>query len=132
VLCNAIPVLFLILRGRGAYEDAAFESGVATLFLASGGVGIRDIGDNGYSSGAEGVAEDILVACMADAPRHLCYSDVTVVLQWCYSGVTVVLQWSYSGVTVVLHWCCSGVTVVLQWCYSGVTVVLQWCAPGHL
>ena len=41
----------------------------------------------------------------------------------CYSGVTVMLQWCYSGVTVLLQWCCGGVTVVLQWCYSGVAVV---------
>jgi hypothetical protein len=62
---------------------------------------------------------------------HVCYSGVTVVLQWCYSGVTVVLQWCYRGAPVMevpeaCQGCYSDVTVVSLSCHCGVTVVLQW------
>jgi hypothetical protein len=45
-----------------------------------------------------------MVRCSGHHPiALLCFSSVTMVLQWCYSGVTVVLQWCHSGVTVVLE-----------------------------
>jgi hypothetical protein len=71
----------------------------------------------------------------------LCYSGVTVVLQWCYNdmgksqgtcmycGYTAGgVVWCYSNITVMIQWC--GVSVVLQWCYSDVEVALKWWHSG--
>jgi hypothetical protein len=47
------------------------------------------------------VEEVLLLLREGLARQHLCYRDVTEVLQGCYRGVTAVLHWCYNGFTVV-------------------------------